>query len=48
MGAVGTMRMLAVFRIRSEGSMLSVITRLFITDFWMRSTAGPDSTPWVI
>jgi hypothetical protein len=29
-------------------SIESVITSVFITDLVIRSTAGPDSTPWVM
>ena len=48
MGAVGTMRMFGAAFTGSLASMESVITSDFITDFEIRSTAGPDKTPWVM
>ena len=47
-GAVGTMRMFGQAFTASVGSIESVMTSDFITDLVTRSTAGPDSTPWVI
>ena len=47
-GATGTMRMFFAFCAASAGSIESVMTRLFIGELRMRSTAGPDSTPWVM
>ncbi|MNL89995.1 hypothetical protein D3C87_2206930 [compost metagenome] len=47
-GAVGTMRMLLALLTWSVGSMESVMTSDFMTEFCTRSTAGPDRTPWVI
>ena len=45
MGAVGTIRIFAAFLTASVASIVSVITRFFIDDLAIRSTAGPDKTP---
>ena len=42
------MRMFFAFFAASDCSIESVMTRLFSTESRMRSTAGPDSTPWVM
>ncbi len=47
-GAVGTMRIFGAAKTAGLASIESVITSDFITDFVIRSTAGPDKTPWVI
>ena len=44
-GAVGTIRMLGALLTASVASIVSVITKFFITDLVIRSTAGPDNTP---
>ena len=43
-----TKGMLMAALVASVGSIESVITRLFITEFVTRSIAGPERTPWVM
>jgi hypothetical protein len=47
-GAIGRMRIFSAARTASVGRIVSVITMLVIFDAAMRSTAGPDSTPWLM
>ena len=47
-GAVGMMRILGVALTASVGWIVSVITSDFSAELVIRSTAGPDSTPWVV
>jgi len=48
MGADGTIRIFFASLTALVASIESEITRDFITEFVIRSTAGPDKTPCVI